>query len=169
MSAPSGQGIFTKWQPHYAEKRIATFPVGTDKKPQIKRWNQLGLSGSAKLARRFTEANAFGFQPGPLSRVTVVDIDSQDEAILADALVDYGDTPFIVRTGGGYHAYYRHGGERRHIRPYADQPIDILGGGFVVAPPSLSAKGRYEIIRGKLADLESLPPLRGMLDELRVA
>ena len=116
MSAPSGQGIFTKWQPHYAEKRIATFPVGTDKKPQIKRWNQLGLSGSAKLARRFTEANAFGFQPGPRSRVTVLDIDSQDEAILADALADHGDTPFIVRTGGGYHAYYRHGGERRHIR-----------------------------------------------------
>ena len=90
-------GIFTKWQPHYAEKRIATFPVGDDKKPQIRRWNQVGLSGSTKLAQRFTEANAFGFQVGSRSRVTVLDIDTHDDF----------NTPLIVRTGGGYHAYYR--------------------------------------------------------------
>ena len=36
----SSEGIFSKWQPHYAEKRIATFPVGHDKRPQIKRWNR---------------------------------------------------------------------------------------------------------------------------------
>ena len=33
----TSDGIFTKWQPYYAEKRIATFPVGNDKKPQIRR------------------------------------------------------------------------------------------------------------------------------------
>ena len=152
----SSGGVFTKWQPHYAEKRIVTFPVGEDKKPQIRRWNRLGLSGSAKLAHCFREANAFGFQPGPQSRVTVLDIDSSDDAVLLDALSEHGETPFIVRTGGGYHAYYRHRGERRLIRPYPKKPIDVLGGGYVVAPPSISAKGQYEIIAGTLDDLANL-------------
>jgi hypothetical protein len=68
------KGVFSEWQPHYALRRIATFPVGHDKKPQIRRWNKVGLSGSAKLAQRFTQANALGFQAGPRSRVTVLDI-----------------------------------------------------------------------------------------------
>src|ERR1041384_2567634 len=87
------EGIFAKWQPHYAEKQIATFPVGHDKKPQIRRWNKVGLSGSGKLAQRFTRANALGFQPGPRSRVTVLDIDTHDDAILSEALREHGETP----------------------------------------------------------------------------
>jgi hypothetical protein len=162
------EGIFTKWQPHYAEKRIATFPVGTDKRPLVRRWNRIGLSASGRLAERFTEANAFGFQPGPRSLVTVLDIDTHDDALLAEALREHGETPFIVRTGGGYHAYYRHAGERRHVRPYENKPLDVLGAGLVVAPPSISSKGQYEIIAGTLDDLSSLPPIHLVLDELRV-
>ena len=59
------------------------------------------------------------------------------------------------------------GGERRHIRPYHDKPIDILGGGFVVAPPSISEKGTYQIIAGTLDDLANLPPIHVVLDDLR--
>jgi hypothetical protein len=92
-------GVFSQWQPHYSERRIATFPVNADKKPAIKRWNKITLSGSSRLAERFHEAEAFGFQLGPTSDITALDIDSQDEAILADALTYHGDTPFIVRTG----------------------------------------------------------------------
>ena len=58
----SSEGIFSKWQPHYAKKRIATFPIGHDKKPQVRRWNQLGLNGSAKLAKRFTEPTHLAFK-----------------------------------------------------------------------------------------------------------
>jgi hypothetical protein len=162
------EGIFTKWQPHYAEKRIATFPVGYDKKPQIRRWNQLGLSGSARLAERFRDANAFGFQVGPRSQITVLDIDTDNEGILADALSEHGKTPLLVRTGGGYHAYYRYSGEHRRVRPYANKPIDVLGGGYVVAPPSLSSKGQYQIIAGSLDDLANLPPIHAVLDSLRI-
>ena len=163
----TSEGIFCKWQPHYAEKRIATFPVGRDKKPEVRHWNRLGLSGSAKLAKRFTEANALGFQVGPRSQITVLDVDTRNEGVLADALSEHGESPFVVRTGGGYHAYYRYSGERRRVRPYANKPIDVLGGGYVVAPPSVSAKGRYEIIAGNLEDLGNLPPLRTVLDSLR--
>jgi hypothetical protein len=152
-------GLFEEWQPLYAERHIATFPVDPNKKPAIKRWNKITLGASARLAQRFGQANAFGFQLGPSSQITALDVDSQDESILADALNDHGDTSFIVRTGGGYHAYYRHSGERRHIRPYQNKPIDILGGGFVVAPPSISEKGTYQIIAGTLQDLANLPPL----------
>jgi Bifunctional DNA primase/polymerase, N-terminal/Primase C terminal 1 (PriCT-1) len=161
------KGVFSEWQPLYAESRIATFPVNADKRPAIRRWNQITLRGSARLAERFHEADAFGFQLGPKSRITALDIDSQDEAILADALTYHGDTPFIVRTGGGYHAYYSYAGERRLIRPYNDKPVDILGGGFVVAPPSVSAKGTYQIICGNLDDLANLPPIHVVLDGLR--
>ena len=102
------------------------------------------LGGSSQLAERFHRADAFGFQLGPRSQITALDAAAlQDEAVLADALSNHGDTPFIVRTGGGYHAYYSYGGERRLIRPYHNKPVDILGGGFVVAPPSVSQKGRY--------------------------
>ena len=161
------KGVFSEWQPHYAERRIATFPVNADKKPAIRRWNQITLRGSARLAERFHEADAFGFQLGPKSQITALDVDSQDEAILADALNYHGDTPFIVRTGGGYHAYYGYAGERRLIRPYNDKPVDILGGGFVVAAPSVSRKGAYQIISGTLDDLANLPPIHVVLDDLR--
>ena len=73
-----------------------------------------------------------------------------------------------METGGGYHAYYRYGGERRHIRPWGpDVPIDVLGNGYAVGAPSMAAKGQYKIIHGTLDDLKSLPPLHVMLDELR--
>ncbi len=36
----------------------------------------------------------------------------------------------------------------------------LLGGGFVVAPPSVGATRVYEIIKGTLADLDRLPVAR---------
>ena len=55
---------------------------------------------------------------------------------------------------------YRHNGETRRIRPVPGLPIDILGGGFAVAPPSMGARGRYQFLQGSLADLDRLPRLR---------
>src|SRR5262249_17867300 len=78
-----------------------------------------------------------------------------------------GGNPPMVATGSGYHAYYRYGGERRLIRPWGpDLPIDVLGGGYAVGAPSIATKGQYQIIRGTLDDLQKLPPLHVMLDEL---
>ena len=80
--------------------------------------------------------------------------------MLADALTRYGDTPVIVRSGSNhFQAWYRNGGEARKIRPDKSKPIDILGGGYVVAPPSQGAKGAYQFLRGSLDDLPSLPRL----------
>ena len=161
-------GVFAKYQPRYAEQKVITFPVGRDKKPAIKNWQRLGPKGSAQLAIKFSDSDTFGFALGPPSGVTILDVDTKDESVLHEAQSRWGVSPYVVATGGGYHAYYRYGGERRHIRPLGpDLPIDVLGGGYAVGAPSIATKGQYQIIRGTLDDLQKLPPLHVMLDELR--
>src|SRR5262245_54028964 len=63
-----------------------------------------------------------------------------------------------------YQLYYRHSGEPRLVRAWGDDvPIDLLGGGFVVAPPSISLNGgSYQFIRGGLSDIRNVPPMRGV-------
>lgn len=158
---------FSSAQPLYAEHNIATFPVritAKEKRPAIKGYGKIGLRRSAKLATQFANADAFGFMTGTRSNITVLDVDTNDEMILSNALERHGQTPLIIRSGSGkYHAYFRHSGERRQIRPWRGLPIDLLGsGGYAVAAPSKSAIGQYEIIQGSLDDIERLPRLRNL-------
>jgi len=156
-------GVFAEWQPQYAKHNVATFPVEITpetKKPAISNYDRVGLRGSAKLATatRFAGYEALGFLCGPRSKVTVVDMDDTDSAILREGERLFGPSPLLWQTGGGkFAAAYRFNGERRRIRPLPGLPIDLLGGGFVVAPPSMGARRRYEIIRGSLEDLDRLP------------
>jgi hypothetical protein len=118
------------------------------------------LHGSAKLAQKYSAAEAFGLNLGRRTNISVLDIDTADEGVLQRALAAFGATPLIVKTGSGhYHAWYSHNDERRLIRPWEGQPIDILGSGFVIAPPSKTGQG-YHIIRGTLDDLRALPQMR---------
>jgi hypothetical protein len=166
---PDSTGLFPRFQSTYAAHGIATFPVLlTDeaKRPAITNYDKVGLRASSVLAakRQFASTDGIGFMAGPRSKITVLDIDSTDEKVLTRALDRHGRSPLIIRTASGkYHAYYRHHGERRQIKPWRGLPIDLLGhGGFAVAPPSLSAKGQYEIIQGSLADLARLPVLQNL-------
>jgi hypothetical protein len=60
-------------------------------------------------------------------------------------------TPLTIQTASGkFHNYYRYNGEGRMIRPWHDLPVDILGGGQVVAAPTELANSEYKIIRGTL-------------------
>ena len=155
---------FRDWQPKYAARGIATFPVdiGPDrKKPLVLHYARFGLRASGEIAQKFPDAMGIGFMVGKRSRLTVLDVDSHDDLVLADALGRHGQTPIIVRSGSGnYQGWYRHNGEGRLIRPEPDKPIDILGGGFVVAPPSQGTKSNYQFIQGGLDDLDHLPLLR---------
>jgi len=162
MSAP---GIFQKWQPEYAARGVPTFPVNvtpSSKKPTVRGFMQVGMERSARLVDKFPNANALGLACGRKAGFTVLDVDCGDERTLADALVRHGKTPFIVRTGSGnFQAWYRHSGEKRQVRPWGnDLPIDQLGSGFVVAPPSEGRRQAYAIIQGSLDDLHALPPMR---------
>jgi hypothetical protein len=164
VTAPSATiGIFAASQPRCAAVGIPTFPVHIDpdgKKPMVSNYAKFGLRGSAELVRKFGTATGIGFMAGERSRISVVDIDTRNETVLVDALDRHGQTPIIARTGSGkFHAYYRHNGEHRMI-PEKDHPIDILGGGIVIAPPSRGLTGNYQFIAGGLDDLDRLPVMQ---------
>jgi len=107
-------------------------------------------------------APTWGFVCGAINRLTVIDIDSPADAELQHALRKYGDTGAIVQTpSGGRHAYYRHDGEERRIRPDPLHQIDELGGGCCVAPPSSKPTGAaYAWLRGDLSIIPNLPKIR---------
>lgn len=158
-------GIFAEYQPRYASHNIPTFPLRFEdgkKKPAAKHYGRIGLPYSGQLALDFPEMDAFAFMSGKRSGLTIIDIDSpipDDEDMLNAVLARYGDTRLITRTGsGGFHCYYRHAGEGRKIRVDPQMPVDLLGSSVVAAAPSQGAKGRYEFIRGSLADLDNLRP-----------
>jgi hypothetical protein len=157
-------GAFSSYQPLYAERGIATFPVSDNKRPLIGNYQKLGRPGSAKLLARFHGAPGLGFMTNARSRVTVLDVDTTDERVLSDALARHGSTPCVVRTASGkFHALYRCNGEFRKIRPFGDLPIDLLGiGGFVVAAPSRCGSGSYAFVEGRIDDLDRLPKMVGL-------
>ena len=152
---------FLDWQAEYARKQIATFPVlitAEGKKPLVRHYQRIGLPASAQIARRFANAQGIAFMAGPRNSITVLDIDAPGDKPLHQALDQHGETPIIVRTASGkHHAWFRHNGERRAVRPEPDNEIDILGNGMVVAPPSQGANGAYQFISGSLDCLDKLP------------
>lgn len=154
-------GLFDHWQGEYAARGVITFPVSRDKTPAVRGYLNAGKKASAQFALKFPDALGIGFAC-KRNRITVLDVDTNDERVLADGLARHGPTPIIVRTGSGnYQAWYRHNGEARKIRPEPKVPIDILGDGFVVAPPTQANTGEYRIIQGSLDDLERLPKMKG--------
>jgi hypothetical protein len=159
-------GVFAVNQPIYAERNIPTFPLRGNKVPAIGNYQKIGLPASSKLAmnHRFRAASGIGFMTNARTRITVLDVDTTDERVLADAMSRHGSTPLVARTASGkFHAYYRHNGEHRKIRPFNGLPIDLLGNnGLVVATPSRFEKGAYAFIQGSLDDLERLPVMRGL-------
>lgn len=155
-------GVFAAAQSDYAAHGIATFPLTADKRPAVKGYGRIGLKASAELASKFADAPGVGFMAGKRSGLTVLDVDTADENVLADALARHGATPIITRTGSGnFHAWYRHNGEGRMIRPDPAKPIDILGTGVTIAPPSIGRKGAYAFAQGSLDDLDALPVMQG--------
>jgi len=159
-------GAFAEWQPRYAEHGIATFPVvileDGRKTPAVKGYLRLGAKYSSQLTLKFGEHEAIGLAC-QRNKITVLDVDTPDERVLADALNRHGQTPFVVRSGSGnWQAWYRNNGEGRRIRPDPNLPIDILGDGYVVAPPSRGKKGTYELIQGTMHDLDGLPKMKGI-------
>jgi hypothetical protein len=157
-------GIFAQYQPQYAERGIATFPVSSAKRPLIRGWPKVGLKGSAELAGKFTDADAFGYVTGRRSNVTVLDIDSTDSKVAEDAIRRHGQPGIVTRTASGkLHLLYRYNGERRRIRPFPELPIDVLGdNGQALAAPSKIERGQYRIVHGHLDDLDHLTPMVGI-------
>jgi hypothetical protein len=170
-------GVFTEWQSKYAAVGIATVPIDSETKLFRGPWNKIGFPASTELTKKtkYQECNGIGFACGQRNGITDVDIDAPDPGLLQEALARHGDSPIVVRTASGkFHIWYRHNGERRSIRKLASQswgrnvPIDILGSGLSVAPPTTSSKGQYRFIRGGLEDVQRLSTMRGLESEQTV-
>jgi len=162
-------GIFAEWQPVYAKHGVATFPVNIDdngKRPAVRGYLKAGKQTSSAWATKFIDSNALGFAVRP-NGITILDVDTPDENVLTDVMDRHGCSPLIVRSqSGNWQAYYRHNGETRQIRPWQDCPIDVLGDGFTVAPPSKGGNGRYQIVQGSLDDLSDLPVLHDLTEHI---
>src|ERR1700730_317242 len=174
-SKPSGltEAVFDIWQPRYAARGIATFPVRferrgdgkVDKIPAVRHYLSLGVRASTDLTRRFADAQGIGLALGRRSGLAVVDVDTPDDNVVADVLAYYGASPLIARSpSGGHHVYYHHNGhQRRRVRdPHwlaRGAAVDVLGNGFIVAPACRSPAGQYRFIQGDINDLVRLPML----------
>jgi hypothetical protein len=166
-------GVFSKWQPRYAEHGIPTFPLdGENKKPRVTNFSKMGLPASCRMAEkpRLAAASGIGFMAGPRNKITVLDIDVADERVAADAFARHGEPAIIVRTPSRkFHGWYRHFGERRIIDAWRNEypKHDLLGAGIVIAPPTQRGDSSYEFIKGSLEDLDRLQPMEGVASSLR--
>ncbi|MCH7832930.1 MAG: bifunctional DNA primase/polymerase [Proteobacteria bacterium] len=160
-------GVFADHAPGYLAHGIPVFPTGGDngKKALVKNYQHMGVPASRKLLEgaRFDTAN-LAFMCGRRNRITVLDVDTPDRTAFDRAVKECGPTPVLIQTGSGkYQAWYRHNGEKRKIRPIEGEAIDVLGGGMVIAPPSIrpDLDGKaYRFLDGSLDDVNRLPAIR---------
>jgi len=142
----------------YASLGFSVIPLITrGKKPAIKSWTeyQKRHATSNELEEWFGNGskNNIGIVTGEISNIDVIDLDSQDAVQYAEDH-NFPTTP-SVKTGKGFHYYYKHKDGVRNFQKRDDLPgIDLRGeGGYVVAPPSIHASGQqYQWVDGKGID-----------------
>lgn len=165
-------GIYSQHAPIYADAGLPVFPVDArNKRPAVKGWQNATPRRARGWATKpdLAKMDGLGIVVGKPSGITEVDVDAVGDAWVAEALDRFGETPIVIRTASGKaKLWYRHNGEGRHIRPFHGLPIDVLGGGFTIAPPSWrdDLGASYDFRTGGLADLARLPIIRpGALDQ----
>ena len=109
----------------------------------------------------------WGIVTGKISGIVVIDVDDEEALDNLGFSLDKLNTP-IVKTGKGYHIYFKHPGDditvpnKVGILPH----VDVRGdGGYVVAPPSIHSNGhKYTWLKPKDTPLEELP--QWLLDKI---
>ena len=64
-------GVFQTSQPQYAAHRIATFPIGMNKRPAVRGYPRIGLRASAELTSKFVDAPALRQISRPISSIHI--------------------------------------------------------------------------------------------------
>ena len=156
--------VFVNHMDDYLAAGLSPFPVLTSRKrPAVRGWQQATPRKTEAWRRSFPDADGIGILMGRASGITEVDIDAPGDAYIALAMETFGPSPIVIQTASGKSKiWYRHNGESRHIRPFAGMPIDLLGGGFSIAPPSRrdDLGTEYRFVQGGLWDLNRLPKMR---------
>lgn len=157
--------VFAQNACEYADRGLGAFPVDTrHKRPSVKGWQSATPLQARKWAKsaRLGSVDGLGIVMGKQSWVTEIDVDAVGEAWLAAAVQRFGETPIsIITASGKSKLWYRHNGESRMIRPFEGLPIDVLGAGFTIAPPSWREDlgASYEFRTGNLSDIANLPTI----------
>lgn len=128
----------------YLKKGFSILPVGIDKRPLIQ-WRQYQSQrptiDKVKIWCQMSEFQGFGVITGKISGVIVLDVDVDKGADISG--LEIPGTP-TVKTGGGYHYYFRYPEDipvknRTGILPN----VDIRGdGGLAVLPPTKHPNGK---------------------------
>ena len=158
-------GLYALHAPEYIDAGVTVFPVNTrEKRPAVRGWQKATLCHSRAWAHdQLGNSDGLGVLMGRPSGITEIDVDAVGEAWISAAVERFGETPIIIRTASGKgKLWYRHNGEGRSIRPLPGQPIDVLGRGFTIAPPSRREDlgAAYTFISGSVADVAKLPTIR---------
>ncbi len=138
---------YARW---YVSKGFSIIPLKPrDKKPAIETWKifQTHKPTDDNLKKWFGNGskNNIGIVTGAISGICVLDFDTPEAYELAKK-IGLPDTP-TVKTGKGYHYYFKYREGIRNFQKRDDLPgIDLRGdGGYVVAPPSIHPSGeKYE-------------------------
>lgn len=159
-------GIYAQHAPIYAAAGLPVFPVDTRRKePSVKGWENATPAKSRAWAKaeHLAANDGLGIVMGKPSGITEIDVDAVGDSWVTAALERFGETPVVIRTASGKaKLWYRHNGEGRHIRPFNGLPIDVLGGGYTIAPPSFREDlgTSYAFLTGGLDELARLPLIR---------
>ncbi|WP_236793232.1 bifunctional DNA primase/polymerase [Amycolatopsis sp. GM8] len=151
-----------EWALYLAAMGWPVFPLrpGTKRRPAVKDWENRATTDPSRI-RRCWSADAWniGLATGP-ARVVVVDLDTDKDgrgpggahalAALAEQRGGPLPTTYTVSTpSGGQHLYFRApaGVWLRNSQSQIASCVDTrAGGGYVVAPGSVTAEGAYELI-----------------------
>lgn len=137
----------TEWMTYYIEfMGFSLLPVKADKRPQGE-WERYQARRPARADRESWGSHGIGIVTGAISGIVVVDCESLNDTLWF--MRTMGTTPAIVETRRGFHLYFLHPGKpvknAQRIRDEAGiSRYDVRGdGGYVVAPPTEHAEGRY--------------------------
>ena len=137
----------------YAKEGRPVFPCDAEKHPHITKGFQAASTDETQIRawwKRWPLA-LIGMPTGVRSGLVVIDIDVDSDkpglASFAELQRLYGELPPTLTArsgGGGKHLYFRHPGTRLPNKNALRTAIDVRGdGGYIILPPSQSAKGKY--------------------------
>jgi hypothetical protein len=143
-----------------ASMGISVIPIkARDKKP-VGAWKEFQTRRATEDEIRVWFANKptlnIGIVTGAISRVVVIDADSEEMATRVGQLYP---SPMRSKTSQGRHFFYRHPGHTVGNRAkIVGLALDVRGdGGYVVAPGSTHPSGIVYLEEGTWGDIEDLP------------
>ncbi len=158
------------WAEFYNSKGFSLIPLKSkNKTPAISSWKEFQerKATDKELNKWFGNSTTsnIAIVTGKISGIIVVDFDSE-EAIRFARDNNLLQT-LLVKTGKGYHAYYKCKNSIKNQVNVGGIQIDIRGeGGYVVAPPSTHPLGKkYKWAKGKGLDDVPLAELPDIISE----